>query len=116
MLSQRLRHRVDIQDVTHPQNPETGAFSEVWATILSSEEVEDGVPAEIVDLSGRELLAAAAEQADITTRIVMRYRPDVRARMRIVHDGLAYNIRSVVTDAKRAVQLTLMCTSGVNQG
>jgi SPP1 family predicted phage head-tail adaptor len=120
MLSQRLRFRVDIQRPTQVRDPEDGSFSTSWVSILTPDELDDvgdpALPAEIVALSGRELLAAAAEQADITTRIVIRYRTDVRADMRLVHDGLRYNIRAVIPDPKRAMWLTLMCTSGVNDG
>lgn len=47
------------------------------------------------DLSGRELFAARQVVADVTTQFVVRYRDDLTATMRIVSNGVAYNIVSV---------------------
>jgi SPP1 family predicted phage head-tail adaptor len=114
-LSQRLRHRVDIEALATSQDSDTGAESEAWDSILDSD--AELVPAEIVALSGREFIAAQAGQAGITTRITLRWRTDLKAHStRIVHDGTAYNIEAILPDPSLRGHVTLMCSSGVNVG
>lgn len=114
LLSQRLRHRVDIEALATEQDSESGAESEAWAS-----ELEEGqlIPAEIVPLSGREFIAAQAGQAGITTRITIRYGLALKAHMhRVVHEGTVYNIEAVLPDPTLRGHVTLMCSSGVNVG
>lgn len=114
MLAPRLRHRVDIQDFTSVQDSETGAVTDAWVSLLSSE--DQPIPAEIYPLSGREFVAAQAVQAGVTTKITIRYRSDVAARMRVVHGSDVYNIKAVLPDPTLRRHLTLMCEVGVNEG
>ena len=69
------------------------------------------VPAEVWPLSGREYIAAQAEQAGVTTRITIRYQAGIEPAMRVLHDGKAYNIRAVLPDPTLRRHLTLMCES-----
>lgn len=115
MLSQRLRHRVDIQALTVTQDEETGSRSEDWESIRDSNE-PDLIAAEIVPLSGREFLAAAAVQAGVNTRITVRWRAGIAPSMRVMHEGDIYNIKAVLPDPKLRAHLTLMCECGVNHG
>lgn len=111
-----LRHRVDLQDLTTTQDSE-GRKIEDWVSMLTSD--EELLPAEIVPLSGREFVAAAAVQAGVTTRITMRrWRVEFTPRMRVVHpaDGKVYNIRAVLPDPTLRSHVTLMCEEGVNEG
>lgn len=114
MLAPRLRHRVDIEsfEITLDSN---GAQVEEWVSIRDSEE-PDLIPAEIVPLSGREFVAAQAVQAGVTTRITIRWREGVVAKMRVDHDGDIYNIKAVLPDPTLRRHLTLMCETGVNEG
>jgi SPP1 family predicted phage head-tail adaptor len=107
----RLRHRVTIEQLVEEQDSDGAVVSE-WAAAFSQP-----LSAEILPLSGRELIAAAAVQSEVTTRIRVRARPGLRAAMRAVHRGTVYDIRAVVPDAESGSQwLTLMCASGVNEG
>lgn len=73
--------------------------------------------AEVSPLSGREIIAAAAVQSKVTTRIVIRFRPGIKASMRATHRGTIYNIEAVIPDnASGKRWLTLLCSSGVNEG
>lgn len=115
MLSQRLRHRVDIQALSIAQQHTAGERVETWASILTSDE-PDGVPADVVPLSGREFVAAQSVQAAVNTRITLRYRTDVQPAMRVVHEGRYYNIRAVLPDPSLRRHLTLMCEEGPSRG
>jgi SPP1 family predicted phage head-tail adaptor len=114
-LAPRLRHRIDIQEMSIDESATNGAIVETWATIFSSDE-PDLIPAEIVPLSGREFISAASVQAGVNTRITIRRRDDVTATMRVVHGGDYYNIKAVLPDPSLRHHLTLMCESGVNEG
>lgn len=105
-----LRHRITIEELTTSQDSD-GALEEAWLPIGPP------VSASIVALSGRELIAAAAVQSKVGTRITMRYRPGIKAAQRVLHRGLIYNIDAVIPDMKSGVHsLTLQCSSGANEG
>ena len=107
----RLRHRVSIEALVVGLDTD-GATEEEWI-----DQIGRLIPAEIVALSGRELIAAQAVQSKVSTRIRIRYRAGVVPSMRVVHRGLAFNIEGIVPDPDSGRRwLTLMCTSGVNAG
>jgi SPP1 family predicted phage head-tail adaptor len=113
-LPQRLRHRIDVQELVTVQDSDTGAVTEAWASILQSD--EPLIPAAIYPLSGREYVAAEAIQAQVNTRITIRYRADVIPSMRVLHESVTYNIKAVLPDPTLRRHITLMCESGVNAG
>lgn len=108
MLSQRLRHRITIARLTSTTTDE--ATEEAW-TVLA-----DSVPAEVVPLSGKEFVAAAAVQMQIDTRISIRWRADLKASDRIEHEGNFYNLVAILPDPSLRRHMSLMCQSGVNGG
>lgn len=114
-LAPRLRHRVDIYALVVDHSADNGAITEDWATIRTSDE-PDLIPAEIVPLSGREFIAAASVQAGVTHRITVRWRPDMKPSMRVVHEGEFFNIRAILPDPTLRRHLSLMCEVGVNEG
>ena len=102
-----LRHKVQLQSQTNVQDPETGEIVPEWTTIASPW-------AQIVPMSAREFVAAGAEQSEVRGRMVIRYRGEVDASMRIVHRGKWYGILGVMPDAESGLErLTLMTTEGV---
>ena len=107
-LAHRLRHRVTIEQLATTRD-EFGGVVESWGTVAI-------VPAEVWPLSGREFVAAQAEQAGVTTRITIRYQAGIEPAMRVTHDGKTYNIRAVLPDPTLRRHLTLMCETGVNNG
>lgn len=110
MIAYKLRHRVDIQALTHAIDANTGARSDVWATFVANE------PASIAPMSGREFIAAQAVQAGVNTRITIRKRDGVLPTMRVIHGNTIYNIVAVLPDTTLERHLTLLCDSGVNDG
>jgi len=104
----RLRHRVSIEALVSDLDTD-GATVEEWVPQFGRL-----LPAEIVALSGRELIAAQAVQSKVATRIRIRWRAGVVPSMRVVHRDTAYNIEAIVPDPDSGRRwLTLHCTSGV---
>jgi SPP1 family predicted phage head-tail adaptor len=90
------------------QNSETGETSKEWSTF-------DRVAAAVEPLSGKEFIAAQANQSKVSTRITIRYLAGVNAGMRIVEDGKIYNIEAVLPDKNSGIRyLTLLVSDGVN--
>lgn len=110
MLTHRLRHRITLQAQTAVQDPNTGEQTVTWADWLANE------PAEVVPLSGKEFVAAAANTAGVDTRMTIRHRAGVLPTMRVVFDGHNYQVSAVLPDPSNARWLTLMCQRGVNDG
>lgn len=107
----RLRHRIDIQEALESQDLVTGAVEVTWVTIHAN------VPAAVEPLSVREFLASQQAQSEVSVRIVIRYLPDLKASMRILHEGKIYNPAGFLADKDSGLEyLTIPCSSGVNQG
>lgn len=109
-----LRHRIDIEAIQDELDSD-GNLVPFWESILDSEE-PDLIPAAIYPLSGREFVAAQAVQAGVTTRITIRWRPNIGPAMRVVHGADVYNIKAVLPDPTLRRHLALMCEHGVNKG
>jgi SPP1 family predicted phage head-tail adaptor len=109
----RLRFRIDIQDKAIIQNSEDLTVTEEWQSVL---EQPGTLPAEKVPLSGREFIAAAAVQAGVSVRFCIRKMDGITPVMRVVHDGLFYNIKAVLPDPMSVHHINLMCEEGVNEG
>lgn len=114
MQAGRLRHRVLFERPVVELDSD-GAQVETWVEAFPA--VPDGISAEIIPLNARELIAAQAVQSKVTTRIKVRYRPGYAARWRATHRGTVYNIEGVLPDADSGFDtVTLLCSSGVNDG
>ena len=110
MQAGKLRHRVQLQQKEQTQNPQTGAMVDTWNTVAT-------VWASVEPLSAREFIAAGASQSSVTTRITIRYREGVTAKMRALYRGQIYNITGVLPDPESGREyLTLPCSEGVNDG
>lgn len=89
----RLKHLVTVQQ--RSQAP--GAFGQPVDTWVA---VAPQMWAEVLPISGRERLAAAAVQGSHTHTVAVRYRAaldvaaSVAARWRIVHGSIVYNVRA----------------------
>ena len=64
--------------------------------------------ASIVDVSGREYVAAGGLQNAAQTKITIRYRAGIVPSMRVVHGSDAYNVEAVLGQDRRG--LLLMCS------
>lgn len=107
----RLRHRIQFQELIVELDSD-GAQEETWVDIFPAL-----IPADIMALSGKSLIAAQAVQSKINTRIVIRHRPGLKESMRVIHRGLIYNIEAIIPDPDSGIHyLSLQCSSGVNSG
>lgn len=68
--------------------------------------------AEVLNQSGREALIAGAVQGLTTWKVTMRWRPDISAVDRLIHQGAALNIKSIGDPDGRREALVMICESG----
>ena len=108
MLTPRLRHRLTLQTVAYTQDATTGEQIASWTNWLADE------PAEVVPLSGKEFIAAGANQAQVDARMTIRWRSGVEPTMRVVFDGQNYELTAILPDPTNRRWLTLMVARGVN--
>jgi len=101
MRAGRLRQRVTIQGKVVTQDT-YGAEEITWTDVVT-------VWAAVEPLRGREFLEAQREGAEVTTRIVMRYRASVTPEMRVVFGDHTYDVLSVIQVEERRRELQLMC-------
>ncbi|MGJ8522294.1 hypothetical protein R84981_000979 [Carnimonas sp. R-84981] len=112
----KLRDRVVIQRRINDRDPLTGGVIERWDDLDSLP-----IPASIQFLSAREFIAAQATQSQVTARITIRFRPDIRPTMRVIFKARGYerifNIKGVLPDKHSGGEyLTLPCSEGDNDG
>ena len=96
-----LRHRVTIERPVRNDN-EGGAATIIWQQVAT-------VWAQIKGLDGREIIRADTPVVRATHRIVMRYRTDVDATMRIVVAGKYHEIISALDEEGRNRWLVCYC-------
>jgi len=107
VASGKLRHWVQLQRQQSTQDPRTGEMVTTWVRLAD-------VWADVAPASGREFLAAAAEQSEVRGRITIRYRDDVDATMRVVYRGKWFAILAALPDTDSGIEhLTLMVAEGV---
>ena len=100
-----LRHRLTLQ---YPVETRTasGDVSVVWTT-------DSTVWGAIKPISGKEYIAASQTQNETDVRVLMRYHATIAPTWRVVNDGLAYSIHSIINSDTRDSVMTLMCSQGV---
>lgn len=104
MKAGRLRNRIIIQKQVNRKD-ELGQLVNEWVEVCS-------VRAEIRDLTGKEYQNSQAEQSQTDCKILIRYRNDITTDMRVLCNGIYYDIKAVLEDMKRT-QLELPCQKGV---
>lgn len=103
----RYRHRVDIERRLDTQ----AAGGQRSLTFVS---VERGVPASIRPLKASEIYTAAQYSPSINHAIEMDYRAGLTTEMRIVFESQNYDIKGILDEEMRHVNLTLYCETGVS--
>lgn len=81
-----------------------------WTTFV------DNVPAAMVPATAREFLASQQIQALVTVKCTVRYMDGIQPTMRIQHLGLIYNIEGVLPDSTFRRFITLLLSTGKNNG
>lgn len=110
----RLKHRLTLQQEV--QTPDgAGGYVKSWTNVID-------LWAEILPItasgsgggrsSGREMLIAGQIQAEISHRIVLRYRTGITAAMRLVYESRIFNIRHVANVLESNETLELLVQEG----
>lgn len=110
MLTQRLRHRIDIQRQYQSQDSTSGDVEISWEDVYAS------VPCEVLTGSGRESIDAATKTASTDARILMRWLPNIDESMRVVWEGQAFDISAIAYDRTATRDIRLMCVKGKTDG
>ena len=101
MRAGQLRHRITIQENT-PAPDDYGGAVDSWAEV-------DVVWGSVEPLAGREFLDARRLEAEVTTRIRIRYLAGLVPGMRATWDGHTYDITAVLETESRRREIVLMC-------
>lgn len=106
-ISGRLRKRVRIEQPVDTSDG-AGGYIRSWNLVTT-------VWAEVEPFSnrGREIVVAEQVQSEVTHRIMIRYLSGVTADMRLVMDGRALNIRTVININEKNEVLVLFAQEGV---
>lgn len=104
MKAGRLRNRITIQKKVIGKD-NFGQDIDQWVDVCN-------VRAEIRDISGREYQSSQAEQSQTDCKILIRHRNDITPDMRVMCNGIYYDIKAVLEDVKRT-RLELPCQKGV---
>ena len=111
-----FRHVVTLQKPTVTSDS-VGGQQRSWRTVW------DEVPASIVYLSGKELIAAQQIQSSVTAAISIRWRPGIDATLRVLHQRNApdsgtdtFNVESFQPDESGRKTITLMCSQRAADG
>ena len=100
-----LRHRLALQEETRGADA-GGGYTLTWSDIAT-------VWGRVEPLTGAERLQAMRLESRVSHRVTIRHRTGVSAGMRLLHDGRALNIRTVIDPDERRHWLELMCEEGV---
>jgi SPP1 family predicted phage head-tail adaptor len=116
--SGKLRHKVSLQRRVDDQEP----GGQVAHSYVETAKIWAG----IASLSGREFLAAQQINSEITSRIAIRFRPEVNETYRIVHTIKhdesppwtdVYDVIAVMPDEKTGRrEMSLLCAKRVAEG
>ena len=86
-LASELRHRVVIQVKGPNRNADGYPTSVDWTEYKK-------LWAKVTHLSGKDLIAAQANQSKVVARLKLRYRKDINTTMRVVYKDQIYAIDS----------------------
>ena len=105
MEAGRLRHRITIQQVAEAQDT-YGEPIKTWSTFAQRW-------AAINQVTGKENFNASQFAPDATTRVELRYLAGVTPKMRVKFGTRTFEIKAVLNNMERDVELTLLCLEHV---
>lgn len=110
MQAGRLRHRLEIQEKRPSRDPDSGAVVSAWVKVATPR-------GSFEPLSARDFIAAAAAKTKLSARAVIRFRADVKERMRLRHGGKAFLIQGLLPDKESGREyLTLLLSEDLSDG
>lgn len=108
MESGLLNRRITFQRKSATRD-EFGGLSDNWSDVVT-------VWARVVPLRGQELFVAQQTIAENTHNFYIRYRTDVTSAMRIVYQGLPFDILSLTDVEDRRRELQILTKQGLSHG
>lgn len=105
MRAGHLRHTLVIEEAAETRDAHGQAVA-TWSTFAT-------VPGSLEPLNGREFIASAQVQAEVTARARIRYLEGVTAKMRISFEGKIYAITAVIDRELKHRDLELLLAEGV---
>lgn len=106
--SNQLRHRITLQSRSGA-NDGFGQETLTWTDVLSCFASIDPAPRP-------QQVAGEAEVSSRTHVVMIRYRPNITARMRAIYGSRIFEITSVIDLEERHFWLQLDCTEGLTAG
>ena len=106
MRTGRLRHRVKIQHYTESQNA-FGEATKAWTDYAT-------VWAAVEPVRGREFWESQQVNAEITTKITMRYLAGVKPKMRVLYGTRIFEIDSAINVDERNRELQLLVMENIS--
>lgn len=111
MRVEELNKRVVIQKPSTAVNELNETVGD-WANLIPAG--DGNVWAALVDMTGRQYIAAGAQQNAVVTRITIRKRAGIEEKMRVLRGTDVYDITAVLDRTDHFMDL--MCVRGVNGG
>ena len=105
LRSNRMRHRIEILEKSVTQNA-TGEEMITWTGV-------GDFWASVEPIRGREFVEMKQAQAEISTRIRMRFTDGITPTMRVRYDGRDFEIQAVIHVEEKQRELQLMCSERV---
>ena len=102
MQAGKMRHYISLQSPSNTKDV-YGSVTVAWTTQWKGY-------AEIDPPKGREYFAAGQTQAEVTTRIRIRYGSSVATKWRAKFGSRYFNINSIIDPDERNIEQILMCT------
>ncbi|MBI9042922.1 MAG: phage head closure protein [Anaerolineaceae bacterium] len=106
MQAGMLRHRITIKYKEATQDATYNEEQVSWTTLVT-------VWASVEPLQGREFLDAKQVQAEVSTRIRMRYLGTVRPTMRVYFGSRVFEVLAVIDVRTRYREMQLMCVERI---
>lgn len=103
-----LSRRITLQSPTESRDS-AGAVLTSWTD-------EATVSAALLPLTGREMVAAQAQNSEVTGKIRIRYRSGMTTGWRAKYGSRIYDILAIVDGSERHEFLELMVREGPNEG
>ena len=101
MQAGALRHYIDIQQVTGSTD-DYGNQRQDWSALYSN------VPADIQQITSRELYAGARPETLNSHRFMIRYLPGLTTAMRIKYGTRLFTITGIINKDERNITLELL--------
>lgn len=103
MRAGKLRHRISIERAIETQDSSYNEAVLQW--VLFAE-----VSANIIPLSGRELIRAKQVELETDTEITIRYMDGLSPKMRIVYRDRVFEILNIINTEERNREIRLLCS------